>query len=41
MKYREELQLSEYVRSLFIAVVEVELLSVEVRVLEANFVCIF
>ena len=37
IKYREDLQLSEYVRSLFIAFVEAELLSAEVRVFEANF----
>ena len=41
IKYREDLQLSEYVRSLFIAFVEAELLSVEVRVFESNFFCIF
>ena len=35
MKYREDLDLSEYVRSLIIAFIEVELLALEVRVLKA------
>ena len=41
IKYREDLQLSEYVRSLFIACLEAELLSAEVRVFEANFFFVF
>ena len=35
MKYREDLDLSEYVRSLIIAFIEAELLALEVRVLKA------
>ena len=36
MKYGEELDLSEYVHSLFIAYVEAEWLAVEVRVFQAK-----
>ena len=35
IKYREDRELSEYVRSLLLAFVEAELLAVEVRVLKA------
>ena len=35
IKYREDLELSEYVRSLLLAFVEAELLAVEVRVFKA------
>ena len=35
IKYREDLELSEYVRSFLLAFVEAELLAVEVRVFKA------